>query len=274
MAINLASKYSDKIVERYRLKSLTDVPGMNKDYDWQGVKSIKVFSLTADALKDYTRTGTSRYGTPIEQQDTVQELIVTKDRAIAKTVDKGNNTEQLAIKAAGKITAMQNEEVFYPEFDTYKLSVWGSTANTTGTAAALTKANVYEKFLAATAFLDDNKVPQGGRVCFITPAAYNLLKLCPEFVKASDLGQKIVNSGHVGDVDGVKIIKVPTSYMPLKTPFIVMHPSCTIAPLKMEDINLHMNPPGISGHLVEMRWIYDCFVFDEKKNAICKHLEA
>ena len=42
----------------------------------------------------------------------------------------------------------------------------------------------------------------------------------------------------------------------------------------MQDINLHLNPPGISGHQIDMRWIYDCFVFDAKKNGIVKHLEA
>ena len=274
MAINLASKYSPKIVERYRTKSLTEVPGMNKDYDWQGVKSVKVYSLTPVVLGDYTREGSERYGTPTELQDTTQEMIVSKDRSTTITIDKGNNTEQLAIKEAGKVTAMQNEEVFFPEFDKYKLSVWGATTTTTGTAVALTTTNVYEKFLAACELLDEKLVPQSGRVAFVTPATYNLLKRCPEFVKQSESGQKMMNSGHVGEVDGVQIIKVPTSYMPTKVAFIVMHPSCTIAPLKMEDVNLHLNPPGISGHRIDMRWIYDCFVFDAKKDAIVKHLNA
>lgn len=274
MAINLATKYSPKIVERYTTKSLTELPGMCKDYDWQGVKSVKVYSLTPEELNDYTRSGSNRYGEIKDVQDTVQEMTVTKDRSISLVIDKGDNTEQMAIKETGKVTAMQNDEVFYPEFDKYKLSVWGATTNTTGTAAALTVNNIYEKFLAANEKLDEAKVPQSGRFAFVTPKAYNLFKRCPEFVKQSETGQKMVNSGHVGDVDGVKIIKVPTSYMPKNTPFIVIHPSCTVAPLKMQDINLHLNPPGISGHQIDMRWIYDCFVFNEKKNAICKHMEA
>ena len=274
MAINLASKYSPKIVERYRTKSLTEVPGMNKDYDWQGVKSVKVYSLTPVALGDYTREGSERYGSPQELQDITQEMIVSKDRSTSITIDKGNNTEQLAIKETGKVTAMQNEEVFFPEFDKYKLSVWGATTNTTGSAAALTKENIYEKFLAATEKLDEKLVPQQGRVAFMSPATYNLLKLCPEFVKQCESGQKMINSGHVGEVDGVQLIKVPSTYMPTNCAFIVMHPSCTIAPLKMEDVNLHMNPPGISGHRIDMRWIYDCFVFDAKKDAIVKHMNA
>ena len=274
MAINLATKYSPKIVERYKTKSLTEIPGMCKDYDWQGVKSVKVYSLTPEELEDYTRSGSNRYGEIKDVQDTVQEMTVTKDRSISLVIDKGDNTEQMAIKETGKVTAMQNDEVFYPEFDKYKLAVWGATTNTTGTAAALTTTNIYEKFLAGNEFLDENKVPGTGRVAFMTPKAYNLLKRCSEFVKQSETGQKMINSGHVGEVDGVQIIKVPSTYMPKNTPFIIMHPSCTVAPLKMQDINLHLNPPGISGHQIDMRWIYDCFVFDAKKNGIVKHLEA
>ena len=274
MAINLATKYSPKIVERYKTKSLTEIPGMCKDYDWQGVKSVKVYSLTPEELEDYTRSGSNRYGEIKDVQDTVQEMTVTKDRSISLVIDKGDNTEQMAIKETGKVTAMQNDEVFYPEFDKYKLAVWGATTNTTGTAAALTTTNIYEKFLAGNEFLDENKVPGTGRVSFMTPKAYNLLKRCSEFVKQSETGQKMINSGHVGEVDGVQIIKVPSTYMPKNTPFIIMHPSCTVAPLKMQDINLHLNPPGISGHQIDMRWIYDCFVFDAKKNGIVKHLEA
>ena len=144
MAINLATKYSPKIVERYTTKSLTELPGMCKDYDWQGVKSVKVYSLTPEELNDYTRSGSNRYGEIKDVQDTVQEMTVTKDRSISLVIDKGDNTEQMAIKETGKVTAMQNDEVFYPEFDKYKLSVWGATTNTTGTAAALTVNNIYE----------------------------------------------------------------------------------------------------------------------------------
>lgn len=274
MALNLAKKYSDKIVDRYYLKSVTDLKGMNKDYDWSGVKTVTVYSIPTTALGDYTRTGSSRYGTPTEVQDTVQDLTLSKDRSVALTVDKGNDTEQMGIKKAGKLVAMQTDEVFTPEFDTYKLSVWGATTNTTGTAAALDNTNVYDKFLTMTSFLDENKVPQGGRMCFVTPKVYNLLKKDASFIKASDMAQQMLVKGQVGEVDGVAIIKVPSTYMPTKTPMIMLHPSCTTAPLKLEECKIHENPPGINGLLLEMRYIYDCFVFESKKNAIVKHVEV
>ena len=84
---------------------------MCKDYDWQGVKTVTVYSLVPEAIGDYTRSGSNRYGEVKDVQDTIQELTTTKDRSISLVIDKGDSTEQMAIKTTGKVTAMQNEEV-------------------------------------------------------------------------------------------------------------------------------------------------------------------
>lgn len=273
MAINLASKYSDKVVERYSQKSLTD-KGLNKDYDWTGVKTVTVYSIPTVAMGDYTRSGNSRYGTPTELQDTVQELTITKDRSFSITIDKGNNSEQMGIKEAGKVLARQIDEVIAPEIDTYRLNVWATATNTqtTGEAAAVDKTNSYTLLLTAQEKLDDALVPAEGRLLYCTPAYYNLLKLDPNFIKASDIAQNMLIKGQVGEIDGVAVIKVPSTKMPAKTPFILIHPSCSCSPLKLEDYKTHDNPPGINGKLLEGRVIYDCFVFDTKGKAICKHM--
>ena len=273
MAINLASKYSDKVVERFTQKALTD-KGLNKDYDWTGVKTVTVYSIPTVALADYTRTGSSRYGEPTELQDTKQDLTISKDRSFSITIDKGNNSEQMGIKEAGKVLARQVDEVITPEIDTYRLNVWASATNTqtTGAAAAVTSANAYTLLLNAQEKLDENLVPTEGRLLYCTPAFYNFIKLDPNFIKASDIAQNMLKKGQVGEIDGVAVIKVPTTKMPTKTAFILIHPSCSCSPLKLEDYKVHDNPPGINGKLLEGRIIYDCFVFDTKGKAICKHL--
>jgi len=78
-------------------------------------------------------------------------------------------------------------------------------------------------------------------------------------------------NGQVGEVDGVKIIKAPSSYFPANTAFILMLPSSSVSPKKMEDYKTHDNPPGLSGWLVEGREIYDCFVLESKKSAMWTH---
>lgn len=273
MAINVASKYSSKVVERFKKKSLTD-KGLNNDYEWSGVKTVSVYSIPTSPLVDYTRSGTSRYGSPVEVQDTKQDMTLSKDRSFSLTIDAGNEGETMNTKKAGQVLARQNDEVLTPELDTYRLSVWASKAgiSTTGAAAAVTKDNAYGLLLTAQEKLDEALVPEEGRILYCTPAFINLIKQAQGFVLASDIAQNKLIKNQFGEIDGVAVVKVPTTRMPAKTPFLLIHPSCSCSPMKLKDCKIHTNPPGINGTLIEGRYIYDCFVFDTLVGAICKHM--
>lgn len=273
MAINLASKYSKKVDERFALESFTENIGLNKNYDWAGVKTVTVYSIDTAPMNDYTRTGTARYGVAAELGDTKKDYTLTKDRSFTYTIDRGNYTEQLMVKEAGKSLARQIKEVVVPEIDTYRLATWSAAAIANGKTAsvAVTKDNAYLMLLNAQEALDEAKVPVAGRICFGTPKYINLLKQDPTFIKASDIAQNLLIKGQVGEVDGVRIIKVPSTYFPANHDFILLHPSCSVSPKKLEDYKIHDNPPGINGWLVEGRQIYDCFVLEAKKDAVYAH---
>jgi N4-gp56 family major capsid protein len=276
MAVNLASKYSTKVDERFKLKSITEA-AVHQDFEWNGVNAVNVYSIATSAMGNYARTGANRYGTPAELDDTVANYTLTQDRAFTFSIDKGNREDSQMVREAGKALARQNDEVVVPEIDVYRLSKFAAAATANGgrpTAVNLTTSNAYSSFLQATAYLDDNKVPQEGRIAFVTPKFYNLLKQDPTFLKASDLGQKMLINGQVGEVDGVAIVKAPTSYFPAKTPFIVTHKSVMCAPKKLQEYKIHENPPGINGNLVEGRVYYDAFVLDAKKKGVFAWLEV
>ncbi|AEY66605.1 hypothetical protein [Clostridium sp. BNL1100] len=276
MAINLASKYSNKVDERFSVGSLTENIGLNKEYDWSGTKTITVYNIDTAPMNDYTRSGANRYGTANELGDTTTEYTVTKDRSFTFTIDRGNYNDQLMVKEAGKSLARQIKEVVTPEIDIYRFATWSATAIANGkvTTEAITKENAYLKFLDAQETLTDAKVPLTGRVCFVTTKFLNALKLDDSFTKAGDMSQKMLINGQVGEVDGVRIIGVPSSYLPTNHSFILLHPSCTVCPKKLQEYKTHDNPPGINGWLVEGRQIYDAFVLEAKKNAIFVHKNA
>lgn len=77
--------------------------------------------------------------------------------------------------------------------------------------------------------------------------------------------------GVIGEVDGCKIVKVPSSRLPAGCAFIITHQVAATAPKQLEDYKIHDNPPGISGWLCEGRMIYDCFVLNEKAKAVYYH---
>ncbi len=276
MAVNLASKYSGKVAERFKVKSLTE-SAVNNDYEWSGVVTVSVYSIDTVAMEDYTRSGTSRYTASLaELGNTKQDLTLAEDRSFSFSIDKGNYTETMMTSRAGEALSRQIDEVIVPEIDVDRLAAWGTAANTNSkeiNTGATTASNAYSDFLALQESLSDDKVPLTGRIAFMTAAYYSFLKQS-NFVVDSEISAKDRKSGNYGTVDGNKIVVVPSSYMPTNTNLIITHPSATVGPIKLQEYKTHNNPPGISGWLVEGRVIFDTFVLTAKIDAVASHLTA
>ena len=101
MAVNLLTKYAAMIDEHFTVASLTQ-RAINTDVEFTGAKTVKVFSTPTVAMTDYTRSGSSRYGTPSELENAEQEMTMSRDRAFTYTVDKMNDEESGGSLNAGK----------------------------------------------------------------------------------------------------------------------------------------------------------------------------
>jgi len=276
MAVNLAEKYASKVDERFKLKSLTE-PFINHDYTWEGVKTLHVYSIPTVALNDYDRTATSnRYGSPAELEDTVADYTLSQDKGFTFIIDKGNNVDSMNVRGAGKALQREIDEVIVPTKDAYRLRkiAAGAVANGGFASASINASNAYAKFLDGQKYLDNNKVPLAGRVAAVSATFYTYIKQDSTFIKSGDMSQKMLVNGQVGEIDGVKLIKVPDSYLPTNCSFIITHPSVTVAADKLAEYKVHDNPPGINGNLVEGRVYYDAFVLDAKKKGAYAHFTS
>lgn len=119
-----------------------------------------------------------------------------------------------------------------------------------------------------TEHLDDEDVPDTGRVLTVVPEVYRMMKKCPDLSLDCDVTEKQRLSGVIAMVDGMDVVKISKKRMPANAGFMICHPVATVAPTKLEDYRVHQDPPGISGELVEGRIVYDAFVLDNKKKAI------
>lgn len=270
--MNLASRYASQVDERFYRESQAMV-ALNNDYKFTGEKTVKVYSIPIVAMNDYTRSGSSRYGTPSDLSRNVQSLTITKDRAFTFIIDKGDKIQSEMVSDAGKSLSRQIREVVVPEFDTYvfKTLADAATANGNTDSTAITKANAYEYFLKGMEHMGNKNVPDRGRVAFCSYRFANLLMQDPAFIKYSDRSQEMVIKGILGEVDGCRIVKVPSSHLPRGAAFLITHSIAATGPKQLEEYKIHDNPPGISGWLVEGRFIYDCFVLNEKADAIYYH---
>jgi len=277
MANNTAVKYNEAALERFRKGSLTDAI-MRGQFDWTGAKSIVLTTNDLGSLADYTRSGIYRYGTPTELGNTQDTLTLTKDRAFSYTIDKRGRQEAALTNDAGATLARTIDQVIVPEIDAYRLAavIAACPAAHKPSAAALTKSNAYAAFLALQEFLDEDRVPQVGRVMVATPAAINFLKQDTAFVKSGDLSQEMLVRGQIGEVDGVAIVKAPSAMLAGSghTDMLLFHQDAVAAPVVLEEYKIHEDPPGISGWLVEGRICYDAFVLDTLVNGVAQYVHA
>ena len=275
MAINLASKYEKKVQERFTLGSLTD-KYCGHDYTFDGVDTIKIYKIDTVATTDYTRSGTSRFGSLTELGDTVQTMQLTKDRSFAFTIDKGNAKQQFNIKQANACLKREIDEVITPEIDTYRMAKWvagnGLSAGVyvmSSNDGVLTKSTIVEAIFTASAKMSNEKVPKTGRTLFIPELTFVKFQLADVVMGGSDtLTAENVRRGYRGTIDGMDVVTVPSSIFPENINFFIKLKGATVDAMQLKDYRIHKDPPGISGDLVEGRYIYDSFVLDTKAKGI------
>ena len=156
------------------------------------------------------------------------------------------------------------------EIDSYRIAAYvaGCKSAHVHTSQNPSASNAYALFLAAQEDLDNAKVPQGGRFAIVTPDFLNFLKQDDNFIKESDMSQRMTITGLVGEVDGVMIIKAPSIYFPTGIKCVLTNRLVMPSPIKLQDYKIHEDPPGINGWLVEGRIRYDAFILTEKADAI------
>lgn len=272
MSIELVTKYLPHTDEVFAAESKMSLL-TNRDFDWTGAHTVKVYKVTTAPMNDYNRAGTdngnwSRYGAVAGLDATTEELTLKKDRSFTFVIDKLDEDETAQQQAAASAVARQQREVVIPEIDTYTYGVMCAGAGHKPEAVALTADNIYSEILAAGNALDDAEVPETGRVLTVTPAVYALMKKCPDITMETSIGNEMRLKGVIAELDGAQIVKVPAKRLPEGFGFMLCHPCATVAPRKLEDTNIHNNPPGISGSLVEGRFCYDAFVLENKAKAI------
>ena len=283
MAINLVTKFSPLVDERFEVESKSSLV-TNKDYDFIGTHSIKIYSVGTAEMNDYGRNTSisnnestdvlSRYGAIKDLSTSIQEVSMEKDRSFAFVVDKEDSDETLQALNAGSALARQLREVVIPEVDTYTYKKMADNAGKTEWNKTITKANAYESLTDATEYMDEKKVPADGRVVVCTPAFYKLLKQDSNAVLETEVGQDMRVKGVIANMDGMTIQKVVSTLLPTNINFMVAHKVATTQAIKLAEYKLHTDTVLASGTIVTGRIYYTAFVRNNKKDAIYVNTKA
>ncbi len=84
--------------------------------------------------------------------------------------------------------------------DSGTISQW-----TAGSAAALTKANIYDFITWISLIMDENNIPSNDRWLVVSPKEKRLLANAPELLRSTGLWDRIVTWGFMWEIDWIKI---------------------------------------------------------------------
>jgi hypothetical protein len=268
MAVNYTTKYSPLISDRFKKQSFTEEYA-GKKFDFEGARSVVVYTVDRVTLGDYDRTaGSGRFGAINELGDTKQVLTLTQDKAFTFSIDHGNNADQLNVKHCNEQLKSNWDEVCTPVIDTYRFNAWAGGAGLSKNGAALTKTTVIEAIMNGSTAMSNALVPRNNRVLFMSESVYILTKLSAEVAGIDTLGRSAIANGVVGRIDGLDIVAVPDVYMPAGVSFIIKHRDSTVDPMKLKTMRVQKNPVGIDGDVGECRFYHDSFVLESKLNGI------
>ena len=271
--IHFDERYKKGLMDTFNNASETDdLFDHSLDMEFSGVRTVHVKSLKTEPLQDYDRSkdvGTgSRYGATKEVGNEEQTFTMTQDKSLSLSVDKGNNAEVMDKHKVATIMKAEREEHIIPEVDTYRLRKWAQDA---GIHEELSEAPTTDNILAFVIKARNKQRNRGvkGAVTLLVPYEYlDTLQLAKQWIGLDSLGGKTLPKGTVGQIAGMNVKPVTDERMPEGAAFMITYKKSIISPMKIKDFKGHVDPPGLSGDLIEFRMMYDAFVLGRKADGV------
>lgn len=268
--VNYAIKYAKKIAEAFVKPSVT-ADDCGNEYTWLDPNSqtIRVGSVDTVPETPYTRSGDNRFGTTYDVGDTLQEMTCEQQPAFSFTIDKLDGTDRAIGVSASRALRRQLEQVTTPNMDKHRLKKWVMGANIQyKVATEPTKSTIGGLIIDLNAEMSDALVPEQDRTLYISTQYYKLLKQDPAWLGTESLAKETLTKGVVGQFDGLRVKKIPSSYMPAGVYFFIKFKGATVDPVKLAQYDILPKVKGYSGPVVQGVTYYDSFVLGAKGDGV------
>ncbi len=286
-SIALASKYLPILDEIYKAGSKTAIlDTANERVRWDGAKTAYLFHTAPVGLANYSRNSGF---VPGDVTGSWEPYTIEQDRGRSFMIDVMDNDETLGMAFGTLVGEFERTQVI-PELDAYRFAKYASGAaaaqviTETLSAGAATIASID----GATEALDNAEVPYEGRILFVNPTTYKLIK--------SGVTRMVMNGDNnvnynVEMYNDMRLITVPTgrfnTAVTLNAPtasngaggytasgdainYMIVHPSAILQVVK------HAVPRIFSPEVnqeadawkFDYRVYHDCFIEAQKTNGI------
>lgn len=257
----------------------------NQNIKFINAQTIKVPTLSVSGYKDHTRGGAYNRGTIANGWIPMK---LEFDRDIEFAVDPMDIDETNLVVEMANIQNTFEEEQAIPEKDCYRYSkLRAEAAAHTADGAKidtteLDKSNILEYFDEQMARMDDESVPQEGRLMYITSTVNKLLKEAEGLTRTISVSAPASINRNVHSIDDVQKIIVPSARLKTAYDFtegavpaesakqinmILVHPTCVISRDKYSYIKLFT--PGTDSrtadnYIYQNRYYSDTFIVEKK----------
>jgi hypothetical protein len=286
-SIALASKYLPILDEIYKAGSKTSIlDTANERVRWEGAKTAYLFHTAPVGLANYSRNAGF---VPGDVTGSWEPYTIEQDRGRSFMIDVMDNDETLGMAFGTLVGEFERTQVI-PELDAYRFAKYASGAaaaqviTETLSAGAATIASID----GATEALDNAEVPYEGRILFVNPTTYKLIK--------SGVTRMVMNGDNnvnynVEMYNDMRLITVPSgrfnTAVTLNAPtasngaggytasgdainYMIIHPSAVLQVVK------HAVPRIFSPEVnqeadawkFDYRVYHDCFIEAQKTNGI------
>ena len=203
--IALAAKYAPFLDEIYKQDSKSAIlDTANQFVNFTGANTVNIFNLTTVGMGNYDRNAGF---VPGDATGTWQPYVLETDRGRSYMIDVLDNDETLGMAFGSLLSTVERQHVI-PEVDAFRFAQYasgaaaGNVVTETLSAGAATIASID----TASVALDNAEVPYEGRILFVSPAVYGLIKA--GITRMVMNGENNVNYG-VEIYNDMRIIRVP-----------------------------------------------------------------
>lgn len=288
-----AETFTQLLQQKYAKELCSDaLTKSNQQVKFINAQTIKLPTITMSGYKDHTRTPGFNTGT---MSNSWIPKKLEHDRDIEFWIDPMDIDETNLVMSVANIQNTFEEEQAIPEKDCYRfsklhaeLTTFSGRINTT----VFTAANFLEAFDEEMAVMDEAGVPEEGRVLYVTPSMYKIVKEAEGLQRVMSVTTPSTINRNVHSLDNVTIKMVPAARMKTKYDFtdgcvvaadakqinwILIHTTCVVCRDKYSYIKLFT--PGTDsrtadGYLYQNRNYGDLFLLEKKVEGCAMNVEA
>lgn len=290
--VNYATQFAAELVQKYS-RELKTAGLTTQNVTFLGARTIRIPFVTVGGYKMHGRNGGfNRQNVSNDWQTKTLGF----DRDVEFFVDEMDVDESNQALTAANVTNVFVQEQAIPETDAYRISkLYSEFIALSGTVdnTALTAANILTTFDNFSSKMNDDSVPEEGRLMYVTPDIAKLLKEATGISRSLNVGNNADNAikRAITALDNTAIIEVPSARMKTVYDFtdgftpgtgakqinmILVHPSAVIACDKHSYIRLW--PEG--SHTQGDGWLYqnrkygDLWLLDNRTEGVYINAQA